>query len=300
MDFIVFITVYPLILLLSRLPMTILYFLSDFLFFVMYYLVGYRKKVVIENINLAFPDKKEDEKKKIVKGFYKHFVDLLFESIKSFSITENELKKRYKFKNVELINDLFEKGKSIMATSSHLNNWELAFGMPLVTPIKIFSTYTKLNNKYFEKYIKKSRTRFGGRGVPTFEFKKEVENRVKNNIQTMYVLLSDQSPMVSRTKYWGTFLGKFVPVHTGAELLAKKYDLPMVNWSVTKVKRGYYEAEFELITEDVRSYDDFELTDKYLRITEANIRKQPENYLWSHKRFKHMGRYDEWLASRRK
>ncbi len=294
MNFIIFAIAFPLIILLSLLPMRLLYVLSDFFFFLIYYVVGYRKKVVEENIKIAFPDKSEGEIKLMAKKFFRHFVDLIFESIKSFTISSKELKRRYKYKNIEVINDLSKAGRSIVLTGVHHNNWEYSFGLPLFTDINCVATYTKISNIYFELFIGLSRIRFGFDGTATHRFKNFVERRYKSNIQSLYVLISDQSPRVERTKYWGNFFGQFVPVHTGAELLAKQYNLAIVNMSVMKVRRGFYEVEFQLISDDPNSYDNYELTDKYLKITENNIKKQPENYLWSHRRFKHVGKYEEW------
>lgn len=300
MNFITFIVVYPLLQLLSYLPLRILYILSDFFFFILYYVVGYRKKVVENNIRTAFPEKKDKEVRLIAKKFFNHFTDLIFESVKSFTISEKQIKKRYTYKNLELIHELTEKGRSIVITGAHHNNWELSFGLPLQVSINCYGAYTKINNPYFEKYIKSSRMRFGYDGERTYDFKAAIQKRVEANVQSLYVLLSDQSPQISRTKHWANFFGQYVPVHTGAEILAKKYDFAVVNMAVTKLKRGYYQATFELITDDVQSYPDYTLTEDYLKITEKHIRTQPECYLWSHKRFKHVDKYEEWLTEHAK
>lgn len=294
MKFIIFALTYPFIWILSKLPMRLLYIKSDVFFFLLYHVIGYRKKVVFNNIRTAFPEKTEKEITTIGKKFFKHFTDLIFESIKSFSISEKEIKKRYVYKNINVINNLAKKGRSIALMGSHHNNWELSFGLPLEANLDCYGAYTKIQNPYFEKVIKSSRTRFGYDGVPTTEFSKTIANRAKNHIQSLYILLSDQSPQLHKTRHWNTFLNEFVPVHTGAEILSKKYNFAVVNMTVTKIKRGYYEADFTLITEDASSYDNFEITDKYLKITEAHIKTQPEFYLWSHKRFKHKGKYDLW------
>lgn len=295
MKFITFALVYPFIWVFSRFPMSVLYVISNLFYLLIYYVIGYRKEVVFNNIKTAFPTKSDKEIKLISKKFFLHFTDLIMESVKSFSISEKTLLKRYTYKNIEIINDLAKKGKSIALMGSHHNNWEWSFGLPLYVDINCYGAYKKIQNKYFEKVIKSSRTQFGYDGVPTYEFTESMENRVKNNIQSLYVLLSDQSPKLHKTKYWRNFLGEFVPVHVGAETLSKKYDFAVVNMNVLKIKRGHYQAEFTLITENASKYKDFELTDKYIKITEENIKKQPEFYLWSHNRFKHKDRYDEWL-----
>ncbi|MBA6155455.1 lipid A biosynthesis acyltransferase [Tenacibaculum sp. S7007] len=299
MKFLTFAIVYPIIWLISRLPMRVLYIFSDFFFFILYYIVGYRKKVVEKNLTMVFPEKNSQEIKKLQKKFFKHFVDLIFESIKSFTISEKEILKRYTYKNPELINNLSKQGKSIALVGAHQANWEWSITLPLVLDIPVFGAYTKLKNKYFEKKVKESRTKFGVIGYKTTETVKGIHKNYINKIQGLYILLSDQSPRLGKTHYWSKFLGVKVPIHTGAEMLAKKYDLAVVNYAVKKIKRGYFETEFELITDSPKEFDNYLITDKYLEITERNIKAQPECYLWTHNRFKHRNKYDQWLEMRK-
>lgn len=287
MQFLIFAITYPVILLLSFLPMRILYLFSDFLYFLFFYVIGYRKKVVLENLQLAFPEKKIDELKIIHKDFFKHFTDILVESIKAFSITKKTILKRYKFTNPELINELYEKGRSIAFMGAHQANWEWSISIPLHVKIKCFGAYTKIGNKYYDKAVKDSRTKFGFIGYKTSATIKSISRNFENGVQGLYLLLSDQSPQIRKTHYWREFMGVKVPIHTGAELIAKKFDMAVVNYSIKKLKRGYFEVTFETITEHPNSFKDYEITDKYLAITERNIMNQPAYYLWSHKRFKH-------------
>ncbi len=295
MKLIVFILTYPIILILSLLPMRGLYIFSDFLFFIIYHLFGYRKKVVLNNLKLAFPSKKESESKKIQKKFFKHFTDLVVESIKAFSITEKNMRKRYRFLNPEVLDELYKKGKNIALVGAHQGNWEWSNSLPLHTEITCFGAYTRIGNKYFDKVIKSSRTKFGFVGYETTKTVNAMSNNIKDNIQGLYLLLSDQSPQVHKTHYWSEFMGVKVPIHTGAEMLAKKFDMAVVNYTVKKVKRGFFEVTFETITESPSDFKNYEITDKYLAITEKNIKEQPEYYLWSHKRFKHKDKVpDNW------
>ncbi len=295
MQFLIFIITYPIIWLLSLLPMRILYVFSNFFYYLIYYLIKYRKKVVLQNLQLAFPCKNINELKSIRKKFFKHFADLLFESIKAFTISEKTLKKRYKYLNPELINDLYDKGRSIAFLGAHQANWEWSISIPLFVKIKCFGAYTKIGNRYFDKIIKNSRTKFGFIGYKTTETINSIICNFDEGIQGLYLLLSDQSPQVHKTHYWQEFMGVKVPIHTGAEIIAKKFDMAVVNYSIKKVKRGYYEITFETITEHPNEYKDYEITDKYLAITERNIYDQPAYYLWSHKRFKHRNKVPkEW------
>lgn len=295
MNQIVFYITYPFIWLVSILPMFILYLISDFIYVLLYHVFGYRKEVVLKNVSYAFPEKSEKEKQQIVKKFYKHFTDIMVESIKAFSISEKEILKRYSYKNPELVNKYAKKGKNIALVGAHLANWEWSINAPLVLKSNIFGAYNKLRNEIFEKKLLASRQKFGVSGARTSDFIEFINQKIKNNIQGAYILLSDQSPMVEKTFYWSNFFGVKVPIHTGAEMIAKKFDLVVINYRAKKIKRGYYEVDFELITENPRDFKDYEITEKFLSITERNIKEQPEFYLWSHNRFKHKHRYEEWL-----
>ena len=277
----------PIIWLFSKLPFSVLYVISDGLYYLLFYIVGYRKAVVLNNLKLSFPEKSEKELKGIRKRFFKHFTDVFIESIKSFSISKEELQRRYHYKNPEVVNEVAKNGKSIILLGSHYANWEWITSTPLVLDIEVFAAYTKLENKYFEKAIKKNRTKFGLIGFKTTEFIKYMMSNVKNKRQGLYILLSDQSPQLKKTFYWKEFLGVKVPIHTGAEMLSKKFDCAVINYSCRKVKRGYYEIEFETITTTPKEFEDYQIMDKYLEITEKLIREEPAYYLWSHKRFKH-------------
>jgi KDO2-lipid IV(A) lauroyltransferase len=287
MNFVVFAIAYPIISVLSRLPMRILYIKSDFLYLLMYYVIGYRKKVVLENLKLSFPEKSDKELKKISKKFFKHLTDLIMESIKSFTISKKQISKRYTYKNTEMVNKYVQQGKNIALVGAHQANWEWSISLPLVLNIDLYGAYTKLNNKYFEKWVRNSREKFGVIGYKTSDTVRGMQKNFNNKKQGAYILLSDQSPQPHKTYYWRDFFGIKVPIHTGAEMLSKKFDLVVINYVTRKVKRGYYETDFQLITDSPKEFKDYQITDKYTELTEKNIRLQPEFYLWSHKRFKH-------------
>ena len=287
MNFVVFAIAYPIISVLSRLPMRILYIKSDFLYLLMYYVIGYRKKVVLENLKLSFPEKSDKELKKISKKFFKHLTDLIMESIKSFTISKKQISKRYTYKNTEMVNKYVQQGKNIALVGAHQANWEWSISLPLVLNIDLYGAYTKLNNKYFEKWVRNSREKFGVIGYKTSDTVRGMQKNFNNKKQGAYILLSDQSPQPHKTYYLRDFFGIKVPIHTGAEMLSKKFDLVVINYVTRKVKRGYYETDFQLITDSPKEFKDYQITDKYTELTEKNIRLQPEFYLWSHKRFKH-------------
>lgn len=283
----VFFLAYPIIWLFSKLPFRILYIISDGIYLLFFYIIGYRKKVVLDNLKLVFPKKSEKDLKHIQKQFFRHFVDTLIEGIKAITITEKSIQKRYAYKNVELLDQLHDEGKSIILVGAHYGNWEWVVGMPLSAKIDCYTSYTKIQNKNFEDLIKNSRSKFGMICLKSTEIIKGIVKNVKQQKQGLYLLVSDQSPQIQKNQYWTDFLNVKVPIFTGAEMISKKFDFAVVNMNTTKVKRGYYQSEFELITDSPKELTKNEITNAYLRITEEHIYKQPNFYLWSHKRFKH-------------
>ena len=287
MQFILFAITYPIIWILSRLPMRILYMKSDFFYFLIYYVFRYRKQVVLDNLKLAFPEKPEVELLRIRKKFFKHLMDLMVESVKAFSISEKEILKRYTYSNPELVNKYAAEGRSIALMGAHQSNWEWSISLPKVLNIDMYGAYTKLNNTYYEKVIRDSREKFGVIGYKTSEMVRGMQKRFSDKQQGAYILLSDQSPQLHKTYYWRAFFDIKVPIHTGAEMLSKRFDLVVINYVTRRIKRGYYKTEFQLITDTPKEFKDYQITDLYTELTEKNIREQPEFYLWSHKRFKH-------------
>jgi len=235
----------------------------------------------------VYPDTKEKELIKIQKRFFKHFVDSLIEGIKAFTISEKSIKKRYAYKNIALIDKLYKEGKSVILVSSHYANWEWVIGLSLHTEIDFYGSYTKIQNKNFEKVIKDSRSKYGMKCVKSSEIIKGIVKNVKQQKQGLYLLISDQSPQIKKNQYWSKFLNVQVPIFTGAEMISKKFDFAVVNMNTTKIKRGYYESEFELITDTPKELPKNAITNSYLHLTEAHIHNEPNYYLWSHKRFKH-------------
>mgnify|MGYP005990785061 FL=1 len=278
---------YPIVWLLSKLPFRVLYTISDGVYLLFFYIIGYRKKVVLDNLKMAYPNKKEAELLDIRKLFFRHFIDTLIESIKAITISEKSILKRYRYKNPELIDQLHKEGKSIILVGAHYANWEWVVGMPLSTQIDCYTSYTKIQNKKFENLIKTSRSKFGMTCLKSTEIIKGILRNVKQQKQGLYLLVSDQSPQIQKNQYWTEFLNVKVPIFTGAEMISKKFDFAVVNMNTSKTKRGYYESEFKLITSTPNELEKNEITNTYLKITEKHISRQPEFYLWSHKRFKH-------------
>jgi KDO2-lipid IV(A) lauroyltransferase len=285
-----FYIIYTPVWLISKLPFPLLYLISDFIYFFVFYVVGYRKKLVFNNLRLVFPSKSESEIKQIRRKFYHHFVDIFMEMVKTFTISPEELEKHFKISNLELINKLGAENKSVMVVGSHFANWEWAIRMGVGIPHMGFIVFTKIQNPFWNKKVKESREQFGLKLIDRTETIPKIEKNFSENLLSLYGFLSDQSPQLGRAYYWTQFLGQRVPVLTGAEMLAKKHNMAFVFLRINKIKRGYYETTYDLITDNSTEFKDFELTEKYLRLCEQQIYKQPEYYFWTHNRFKLMGK----------
>ncbi len=290
MQFLVFILVYPFIWFFSILPFRILYFISDCFYYLIYYIIGYRKKIVIHNLKLVFPKKSNEEIKIITKKFYQHFVDVFVEMIKAFTISEKEIIKRYKFTNIEVLSELEANNKSVLILGSHYANWEWIFCLNLHVKSNGYAVFKKLKNLYFDKKTRETRGRFNTSLIPTKEIFEVINNNTKNNVLSIYGFLGDQSPKVDKAFYWSKFLGVNVPIITGSEMLAKKHNLPVVSFQTKKMQRGYYETTFKLLAKNPNDFKDYDITDNYLRELEKSIYEAPEYYFWTHKRFKHKGK----------
>lgn len=287
MKLFVYILIYPLIWFVSILPFRLLYVISDIFYMIIYYVIGYRKKVVLENLKLAFPQSSDKELLRIRKKSFRHFVDVFIEMIKSFTISEKEMNRRYTYTNSDFLDELYQDGKSVILLASHYANWEWIVNLSLFVKYQCVGAYTKVNNPYFNKRILKSREKFGVKLVQTTKTIPLIINHHNNNIQSIYGLLSDQSPTLKKAYYWNNFFGVKVPIHTGAELLAKKYNMNVVMMETKKIKRGFYESTFSLLTSDAAKHPNYEITDIFLERTERLVRRKPAYYLWTHKRFKH-------------
>lgn len=286
MQLLVFVLAYPILWIISILPYRLFYLFSDFVFFLVYHVFGYRKKVVKDNLQLVFPEKSTKEILRIRKEFFKHMCDTFLEMVKTMSFSKEEVAKRYKIKNIEVIQEL-EKEKSILIPCSHYANWEWNVSINLHIKGKGYAVYQKIANKYFDKLIKDFRSRWNTTLITTHETVKTVMRNKKDGIKSIYGIVSDQSPMVVHAHYWHDFMGIKVPVYIGTETLARKLDLAVVFLKVSKVKRGYYEAEFIPITTSGKQTEKYEITKTFLTLTENQIKEKPEHYLWSHKRWKH-------------
>ena len=283
----VYLIAYPFIYLIASIPFNILYVFSDFLRLLIYNLLGYRKKIVRSNLIKAFPHKSEDDLKWIEKRFYKHFCDITLEAFKSLSISSEEMQKRMVFKNLDVLTQ-FEKGnRSVIIMCGHYASWEWMLSIGYHTISQGYGIYTPIMNKYLNKLIIKIRKKHRGNLISRYSAIQQIKNLHNEGNIAVYGFVSDQSPRPKPKSYWRPFLGVKVPVFVGAEMVARELDFGVVYAKINRVKRGYYEASFELISDQPKKTKLNRITDTFTEWLEQDIYSDPTQYLWTHKRFKH-------------
>lgn len=287
MQFLAYVIIYPFLWIISILPFRLLYVFSDCLFVFVYYIIGYRKKVVKANLKLVFPEKPEKEIQSIAKKFYHHLCDMIVESIKSLTISEATMNKRFTFTNVDELKKYEKQHKSVVLMSSHYANFEWSFILQRYINFKGYAIYKRLANKYFDKLIKKIRAKYNSHLITNKESIKVLLKAKQKGELTINGFVADQSPKINKAYHWNNFLGIKVPIHTGAEMLAKRLNMTVVFMDIQKIKRGYYNAKFTTIAENPQEFENYQITDEFIKLAEKQIYDAPEYYLWTHKRWKH-------------
>ncbi len=290
MQLLAFVLMYPILWCISMLPFSVFYRFSDFICFFVYRVFGYRKKTVRKNLKLTLPHLSDEERLEIERKFFTHMCDLFLEMIKTMTISDKEINRRFIITNIEVIREYEAKGKSVVLLCAHYASWEWLINIAKKINFRSIGIYKKIGNKYFDKLIRDIRSRLDAELVETKKTVELMEYNAANNIKAFYGFASDQSPQLTKAKYWDDFMGLEVPVYTGAEMLAKKLDMNILFVKVKKVKRGFYEATLVPLVENPRDYPDYEITSLFLREVEKQILEAPEYYFWTHKRWKHIGK----------
>ena len=270
----------------ALLPMRALYILSDFIYPIVYYIVRYRRKVVYENIRNSFPEKSDKEIELLAKKFYRYFCDLLLEILKMLHIKPEEMKQRFKLRDDSLILEEFNKNKHILGVLGHYGNWEWGSSLAMTQPYNFAGIYKPLSNKYFDELMIKVRTQFGSEAIPMKQTARVLTAHIQEGKLTILNFISDQTPIAGEIQYWTKFLNQDTPVFLGIEKFARKTHQPVFFFSIIRVKRGYYEVEAEKLCDDCNTLAPNELTELHIKKLEDLIRKAPEYWLWSHRRWK--------------
>ena len=261
--------------------------ISDMLFWILYIIIGYRRKVVWQNLKTSFPEKSEERLRKIERGFYHFFCDYLVESVKLMTISKKNLKKRLVFKGTEVVNEIVESGQSCAVYLGHYCNWEWITSLPLwVTPkAQCGQIYHPIENNDFDWLFLRLRQRFGAVCIPMQDTLRKIIEFRKDRQPVVIGYISDQKPHWVNIHHWVDFLHHDTPVLTGTERIARRMNHAVFYLDVRRIRRGYYEAEIKLITREPQTMKEFELTDIYYQHLEQSILRAPEFWLWSHKRW---------------
>jgi KDO2-lipid IV(A) lauroyltransferase len=272
---------------LSRMPFWLLHLKAEGLRLLLYYVIGYRKKVVFANLRNSFPEKSEKEIRKIAWHYYRNISDLIMEVIKINGISEKQIRERMTLKNFEVVEKYILEGRSFIASTGHIGNWEwLGVRLSLDTRFTTFAVVKPLTDPFFDKWIISMRMKFQQTGKIDYRNVLKEMIRHKNSVN-MTIIAGDQTPTASEINYWTPFLNQETAVFLGTEKIAKILDIPVIFFDTQRIKRGHYQMEFKLITDKPKETAEFEITEAHVRLLEDAIKRNPDNWLWSHRRWKH-------------
>lgn len=275
------------VLLVGLMPFFVLYGFSNIFRFFLHRVFGYRRKVIVENISNAFPNMSENEKKDLIKGIYQNISDVFLEGVKAFMLSRRQVIKRHKVLNPEILKPYLDAGRSVLGVTGHYANWEWgSLSASSQIDATIIAFYKKLSNHYIDGFVRSSRMKFGTILASIANTAQNFEKYI--NQKTVFVMAADQNPLGKNLdiSYWNNFFGREIPFLYGPEKYSHLYNLPVFYIDIQRVKRGFYEVELSLLVENPTKLPAGEVTAIYVRKLEEAIRKKPESWLWSHRRWK--------------
>jgi len=283
---------YALVWLLAWLPLWFLYAISNLVFVLVYYIFRYRRKVVRENLKNSFPEKSNKEIRRIERRFYLHFCDSIFEIIKLIHISDETMRKHFKYKGLELLDDLYARNQNAILYLGHYGNWEWTTFAKAAhdtngNQYKPYPLYHPLSNKYFDAFMLRLRSKSGSVLVPMKKVMRTIIEMKSGEMPGFLCFIADQSPRPSGIAFWMKWLNQDTAPIVGAEKLAKQTGYPVLYLDIQKPRRGHYTGEFIYITENPAEMSEFEITKQYMHLMEKTILRDPAYWLWTHKRWKH-------------
>ena len=280
---------YAILYLLTLLPLKALYVISDVLFPLIYHVVRYRRKVVRKNLTNSFPDKSKREILKIERRFYHYFCDVFIEAMYRINMSPAEVSRRITFENLEIIDKIYAENKSAMLMMAHYGNWEWVSAMSLHLPKEspLYGVYKQLSNVEFDAMTYRLRLKYNMGNIEMRDLFKTMLRMGKAGEKGVFAMVSDQCPPKDSTRFKMMYLNQPTAVIVGTEVLARKFDYPVLILSITRPKRGYYHCKVELLSENPQAEPEFSISEKYMRRLETDINQHPELWLWTHKRWKH-------------
>jgi KDO2-lipid IV(A) lauroyltransferase len=283
---ILFYLFYPVIVLISLLPFRLLYLLSDLVYFIMYYIIKYRRKVIVGNIKIAFPDYSDAQVIEIAKKSTRHLSDMIFEMIKTITISKSELQKRFLITNIDYVKSLSQYQRPIFSSTGHYANFDWSIAINYIWDMKINVVFKPVKQPQINNLLIKSRSKINSDMIPAREVKDFVLNKMSRTSTSVLYMIIDQSPKLKRPHHFTSFFNQPTSVFIGYEELAREMNAVAVYFKIQKVKRGYYKATVLGMNMHSEKTKPWELTDQFYRLLEEQIREQPEFYMWSHKRWK--------------
>lgn len=272
--------------LIASLPFSLLYILSDFLFYIIYHLLKYRREVTFQNISKSFPGKNKYEVKSIEKKFYRNLCDLIVEVIKSQKMTKAQLVGRVQFRNEEVFKRFYDENKNVMATMGHCGNWEwVGNHLGLIIKHKGAAIYKPMKDKFFDDFLIAQRQKYVNTMMISYKNVFRTLLSLKDKLYTVFVL-ADQSPAIHEIDYFAEFLGRKTAFYQGMEKVSKTLGYAVTYFDIQRIKRGHYLVDIKIISDDAAKTENGEITKKYITHLEQSILHQPDNWLWSHKRWK--------------
>lgn len=285
--------IYPVAWAIGKLPYKVQFLFSDLVRWVLYGVVRYRREVVRTNLRNSFPEKSDAELREIEQRFYKHLADVFIETLSLASVSERQIRKRMKYLNLDELMR-WTGGRSWISAMAHYGSWEYTINFDLnKTHDGTLAVYRPLSDKGADRFYRRIRSRFGVIPVPMHDVGREMVRRTKAGSHVTLALIADQTPGWPEIQNWTMFLGRWTPFFMGTEKMARKFHLPVAFLDVRKVRRGYYEARFDLLYDGNEAVPEGEITRRYAERLEQMIRTRPELWMWSHRRWKH--KREDWL-----
>ena len=277
---------YGLVWMASRLPLPVLYLKSDILFFLNYYVIRYRKPLVLKNLKNAFPGKSPREIRSIARSFFRYLTDYIVESLYLLGMKEEEARKRLRFKNLFLLEELYRQGRSIILVFPHYANWEWLACLENASPYHVLAVYKPIRNRPVNQLFITLRQKFGLEVVPMKKTLRRMLEASREGQKTITFFLYDQRPLGNELNHWVYFLNQDTPVLLGAEKIARKTNQVVVFLKTSRIKRGYYESEFMQLSDNISSQPKYAITERFWKLLERMIHEEPQYWLWSHNRWK--------------
>jgi Kdo2-lipid IVA lauroyltransferase/acyltransferase len=286
---VVFVLFKALLRIVSLLPFPLLYIFSDFVRFLLQYIIRYRRSVILGNLRNSFPEKDPNEIRKIMNRYYRNLADIIAETIKLRSISAAQLRERVVFDKIEILNHAFQYHDNVIIALAHRGCWEwIGQALGLVSPLTGYGITKPLSNKYFNDYMEFIRNRFNPGSTINFLYTyRTLLRHKKEGHVAFYLIAADQTPHIDEINYWSNFLNQDTPFYLGIEKMAVSLDVPVVFLDIHRVGRGRYKVDFQNITYEPKKTASLEIMEKYIRLLEDSIRSDPSNWLWSHKRWKY-------------